>query len=83
MWVGPLGQTLWIYSHKYYDLTVTINVIYGHTLCDYEDNNYFLTNSLIIFIFYFVFFVFTSMSSFIVFVKYNDCWGENNVYTCK
>ena len=43
LWVGPLGQTLWTYGHKNYDLTVTISVTYGHTLCNHEDNNYFLT----------------------------------------
>ena len=66
--IGPLCKTLWTYGQNHYDLTVTINGTYGHILCDYEDSNYFLTNSLIIFVFCFFF---TDVSSVIVFVKYN------------
>ena len=72
LWIGPLSQTLWIYNHKYNDLTVIISVTYGHTFYDHEDSNYFLTNSLIILVFFF----FTRMSSVIVFAKYNSRWDE-------
>ena len=41
LWIGFLGQTLWTYGHKHYDLMIKISVTYGYTLCDHEDSNYF------------------------------------------